>query len=109
MTKYSYKLTTDEDQVLLDMNQYFNDLGLPDHIDSKAFESLSDKFFSNIQEIFMTTNYYINEIKDLAKNFDDKIEQQINDKAKSITASKLKELYDELMDYVYGDGGIKGY
>ena len=53
--------------------------------------------------------YYINEIKDLAKNFDDKIEQQINDKAKSIKASKLKELYDELMDYVYGDGGIKGY
>ena len=50
--------------------------------------------------------YYINEIKDLAKNFDDKIEQQINDKAKSIKASKLKELYDELMDYVYGDGGI---
>ena len=41
-------LTTDEDQVLLDMVQYFNDLGLPDHIDSKAFESLSDKFFSNI-------------------------------------------------------------
>ena len=53
--------------------------------------------------------YYINEIKDLAKNFDDNIEQQINNKAKSITASKLKELYDELMDYVYGDGGIKGY
>ena len=53
--------------------------------------------------------YYIKEIKDLAKNFDDKIEQQINDKAKSIKASKLKELYDELMDYVYGDGGIKGY
>ena len=47
--------------------------------------------------------------KILAKNFDDKIEQQINDKAKSITASKLKELYDELMDYVYGDNGIKGY
>ena len=53
--------------------------------------------------------YYINEIKDLAKNFDDNIEQQINNKAKSITASKLKELYDELMDYVYGDNGIKGY
>ena len=53
--------------------------------------------------------YYINEIKDLAKNFDDKIELQINNKAKSITASKLKELYDELMDYVYGDNGIKGY
>ena len=53
--------------------------------------------------------YYINEIKDLAKNFDDNIEQQINNKAKSITASKLKELYDELMEYVYGDGSIKGY
>ena len=50
MTKYTYKLTTDEDQVLLDIIQYFNDLGLPDHIDAKAFESLSDKFFSNIGE-----------------------------------------------------------
>ena len=50
MTKYSYKLTTDEDQVLLDVIQYFNDLGLPSHIDSKAFESLSDKFFNNIGE-----------------------------------------------------------
>ena len=57
----------------------------------------------------MTTNYYINEIKELAKNFDDKIEQQINHKAKNITASKLKELYDELLEYVYGDNGVKGY
>ena len=48
MTKYSYKLTTDEDQVLLDMIQFFDDLGLPDHIDSKAFESLSNKFFKNV-------------------------------------------------------------
>ena len=48
MAQYTYRLTTDEDQVLLDMIQYFNDLGLTDHIDSKAFESLSDKFFSNI-------------------------------------------------------------
>ena len=50
MTQYTYKLNTDEDQVLLDIIQYFNDLGLPDHIDAKAFESLSDKFFSNIGE-----------------------------------------------------------
>ena len=50
MTQYTYKLNTDEDQVLLDVIQYFNDLGLPDHIDAKAFESLSDKFFSNIGE-----------------------------------------------------------
>ena len=46
--------------------------------------------------------YYINEIKDLAKNFDDKTEQNINDKAKSITASKLKKMYNELMAEIYG-------
>ena len=48
MSKYTYTLTTDQDQVLLDMIQYFDDLGLPDHIDSKAFESLSNKFFKNV-------------------------------------------------------------
>ncbi len=48
MAKFTYTLTTDEDQVLLDMIQFFDDMGLPDHIDSKAFESLSDKFFKNI-------------------------------------------------------------
>ena len=48
MAKFTYTLTTDEDQVLLDMIQFFDDMGLPDYIDSKAFESLSDKFFSNI-------------------------------------------------------------
>ena len=48
MTKYTYKLTTDEDQVLLDMIQYFDDMGLPDSFDSKAFDSLSDKFFKNV-------------------------------------------------------------
>jgi|TARA_B100001094_G_C17790236_1_gene604023 hypothetical protein len=46
--------------------------------------------------------YYIKEIKDLAKNFDDKTEEKINDKAKSITATKLKKLYDELMEEIYG-------
>ena len=46
--KFTYTLTTDEDQVLLDMIQFFDDMGLPDHIDSKAFESLSDKFFKNV-------------------------------------------------------------
>ena len=50
MAQYTYKLNTDEDQVLLDVIQYFNDLGLPSQIDSKAFESLSDKFFNNIGE-----------------------------------------------------------
>ena len=48
MSKYNYTLTTDEDQVLLDMIQFFDDMGLPDSFDSKAFESLSNKFFGNI-------------------------------------------------------------
>jgi len=48
MSKYTYTLTTDEDQVLLDMIQFFDDMGLPDHIDSKAFDSLSNKFFKNV-------------------------------------------------------------
>ena len=48
--------------------------------------------------------YYIQEIKGLAKNFDDKTEEKINDKAKSITASKLKIMYYELMSEIYGEG-----
>ena len=46
--------------------------------------------------------YYIYEIKDMAKKFDDKTEEKINDKAKSITASKLKKMYNELMAEIYG-------
>lgn len=45
--KYNYTFTTDEDQVLLDMLQFFDDMGLPEHIDQKAYDSLSDKFFKN--------------------------------------------------------------
>jgi len=48
MTQYTYTLTTDEDQVLLDMIQFFDDMGLPDSFDSKAFDSLSNKFFKNV-------------------------------------------------------------
>ena len=48
MSKFTYNLTSDEDQVLLDMIQYFDDMGLPDSFDSKAFESLSNKFFKNV-------------------------------------------------------------
>ena len=56
--------------------------------------------------------YYINQIKDLSTNFDDKTKSNILtelDKVKNFDSKGLKELYDELMDYVYGDGGIKGY
>ena len=46
---YNYSLNTDEDQVLLDMFEFFDDVGLPDQIDAQAFESLSNKFFSNVK------------------------------------------------------------
>ena len=60
----------------------------------------------------MTRHYYINQIKDLSTNFDDKTKSNILtelDKVKNFASKGLKELYDELMDYVYGNGGIKGY
>ena len=44
---FNYSFTSDEDQVLLDMFNMFDDLGLPDHIDSEAYESLQKKFFAN--------------------------------------------------------------
>ena len=43
---FKYQFTTDEDQVMLDMLQYFDDIGLPSHIDQKAYKSFSDKFFN---------------------------------------------------------------
>ena len=46
--KFTYTLTTDEDQVLLDMINFFDDMVLPDHIDSKAYDSLCRKFFKDI-------------------------------------------------------------
>tara|TARA_B100000927_G_scaffold160400_1_gene129221 strand:- start:548 stop:718 length:171 start_codon:yes stop_codon:yes gene_type:complete len=42
---HNYSFTDDEDSVLLDMFQYFDDIGLPDHIDQKDYESLQNKFF----------------------------------------------------------------
>ena len=40
-------LTTDEDQVLLDMIQFFDDVGIPDHIDQKAYDSFCNKYFGH--------------------------------------------------------------
>ena len=42
---YNYSLTTDEDQVLLDMFEFFDDIGLPDHIDPEAYATFQNKFF----------------------------------------------------------------
>ena len=40
-----YSLTTEEDQVLLDMIQFFDDVGIPDHIDQKDYDSFCNKYF----------------------------------------------------------------
>ena len=42
---YNYTLNTDEDHVLLEMFEFFDDLGLPDHINQKAYETFQNKFF----------------------------------------------------------------
>ena len=60
----------------------------------------------------MTRNYYINEIKDLSTNFDDKTKSIILnelDKVKNFDYKELKLMYDLLMEDVYGDNGVKGY
>ena len=60
----------------------------------------------------MNRDYLINEIKDLSKNFDDKTKKKILDLIvpdHHFDNKELKSLYDDLMEDVYGDGGIKGY
>ena len=60
----------------------------------------------------MNRNYYINEIKDLSTNFDDKTKSIILnelDKVKNFDYKELKLMYDLLMKDVYGDNGVKGY
>ena len=60
----------------------------------------------------MNRSYYINQIKDLSTNFDDKTKSIILtelDKVKNFDSKSLKELYDLLMEDVYGDNGVKGY
>ena len=41
----NFSLNVDEDQVLLEMFEFFDDLGLPDHIDQDAYETFQNKFF----------------------------------------------------------------
>ena len=55
--------------------------------------------------------YYINQIKDLSTNYDDDTALKIISEMKeSIFDFKgLKQMYDLLMEDVYGDNGIKGY
>lgn len=59
----------------------------------------------------MNKNYYIKEIRDLSKNYDSDAQSKILDELtdKFFDVKGIKELYDILMEEVYGDGGIKGY
>ena len=60
----------------------------------------------------MNRNYLIKEIKDLSNNFDDKTKERILDLIvpdHHFDNNELKLLYNDLMEDVYGDGGIKGY
>ena len=59
----------------------------------------------------MTKSYLLTEIRDLSKNFDSETQSKILDEVADnhFNTIKLKSLYDELMEDVYGDGGIKGY
>ena len=59
----------------------------------------------------MNKSYLLTEIRDLSKNFDSETQSKILDEVADnhFNSIKLKSLYDELMEDVYGDGGIKGY
>ena len=58
-----------------------------------------------------TRNYYRKNIKELAENFSPAQEKEILNKMDEIFVNTkgLKKLYDQLMEEVYGEGGIKGY
>ena len=59
----------------------------------------------------MSRNYYINQIKDLSTNFDDKTKSNILTQLDKIRGNlnESKKMYNLLLEDVYGDGGIKGY
>jgi len=46
---YTYNLTSDEDCCLMMMLEYFEDMGLPEDFNQRAFDSLSDKFYNNLK------------------------------------------------------------
>ena len=62
-------------------------------------------------DLKMNKNYYIKQIRDLSKNYDSDAQSKILDDLtdKFFDVKGIKELYDILMEEVYGDGGIKGY
>ena len=67
--------------------------------------------FYNTKPMSSNRTYYINQIKDLSTNFDDDTASKIISVMKDniFDFQSLKKLYDDLMEDVYGDNGIKGY
>ena len=59
----------------------------------------------------MSKNYYINQIKDLSTNFDDKTKSNILTQLDKIRGNlnESKKMYNLLLEDVYVDNGIKGY
>ena len=59
----------------------------------------------------MTRNYYINQIKELSTNFDDKTKSNILTHLDKIRGNlnESKKMYNLLLEDVYGDNGVKGY
>ena len=59
----------------------------------------------------MSRNYYINQIKDLSTNFDDKTKSNILTQLDKIRGNlnESKKMYNLLLEDVYGDNGIEGY
>ena len=56
-------------------------------------------------------SYYIDAIRDLSKNFDEEIESKIIAELDHnwFNNDGMVKLYHELLELVYGDGGVKGY
>ena len=49
MNKFNYSFTSSEDNALVDLIAFVEDMGLPEGIDHDAYESLSNKILDNIQ------------------------------------------------------------
>ena len=49
MNKFNYALTASEDNALVDLIAFVEDMGLPEGIDHDAYESLANKILDNIQ------------------------------------------------------------
>ncbi len=50
MNKFTYTLSASEDNALVDLIAFVEDMGLPEGIDHAAYESLTNKILDNIQQ-----------------------------------------------------------